>query len=297
MNSLPSRLLALAATLLLAQPALADILVKDDTGQEIRLKEPAKRIVSLAPHATETLYAAGAGDKLVGAVDYSDYPEAAKKLPRIGGYSRLDLEAIAALKPDLVIAWQSGNPPAQVDRLKSLGLPVFNTQPNQIEDIADLLESFGRLAGTDATAQAAAQNFRNRLAKLRKGNSGKPVVRVFYQVWKTPLTTIGGPQIISSAIKLCGGENVFGKLQQMAPTVSLEAVMEADPEAIIATGMGDASPEWLKDWEKWTRMTAVKRGNLFHINPDIMQRHTPRILEGTERLCAILDQARSRRPK
>lgn len=296
MTFLSSRLFALAA-LFLAQTAMADIVVKDDTGQEIRLKEAAKRIVSLAPHATETLYAAGAGDRLVGAVDYSDYPEAAKKLPRVGGYSRLDLEAIAALKPDLVIAWQSGNPSAQVDKLKALGLPVFNTQPNQIEDIASLLERFGRLAGTDAAAQAAAQNFRNRLAKLRQGNAGKPVVRVFYQVWKTPLTTVGGPQIISSAIKLCGGENVFGNLKQMAPTVSLEAVVEADPEAIVATGMGDASPEWLKDWEKWPRMTAVKRGNLFHINPDIMQRHTPRILEGAERLCANLDLARSRRPK
>lgn len=296
--NLPSLLrLVPAALLFLAQPALADIVVKDDTGQEIRLKEAAKRIVSLAPHATETLYAAGAGDRLVAAVDYSDYPDAAKKLPRVGGYSRIDLEAVAALKPDLVIAWQSGNPSAQVDKLKALGLPVFNTQPNQIEDIANLLERFGRLAGTDAAAQAAAQNFRNRLAKLRQGNAGKPVVRVFYQVWKTPLTTVGGPQIISSAIKLCGGENVFGNLKQMAPTVSLEAVVEADPEAIVATGMGDASPEWLKDWEKWPRMTAVKRGNLFHINPDIMQRHTPRILEGAERLCANLDLARSRRPK
>lgn len=297
MKPSPSRLLALAAALFLSLPALADIVVRDDTGQEVRLKAPARRIISLAPHATESLYAAGAGDKLVAAVDYSDYPEAAKKLPRVGGYSRIDLEAIAALKPDLVIAWQSGNPPAQVDKLRALGIPVFSTQTNQIEDIASVLERFGQLAGTDTAAQAAARNFRARLAKLRQANVGKPVVRVFYQVWKAPLTTVGGPQIITSAIRLCGGENVFGNLAQMAPTVSLEAVMEADPEAIVATGMGDASPEWLQDWQKWSRLTAVKRGNLFHINPDIMQRHTPRILDGTERLCANLDLARSRRPK
>jgi iron complex transport system substrate-binding protein len=108
--------------------------------------------------------------------------------------------------------------------------------------------------------------------------------------------TVGGPQIISDAIKICGGENVFGQLKQMAPNVTVEAVLEADPEAIIATGMGDAKPEWLHDWDKWTRMTAVKRNNLFHINPDIMQRHTPRILDGTEKLCAHLDVARSHRP-
>lgn len=289
--------LLLAGLLGLAAGARADIAVRDDSGQEIRLPAPAQRIISLAPHVTESLYAAGAGERLVAAVDYSDYPEAAKKLPRVGGYSRLDLEAIAALKPDLVIAWQSGNPPAQVEKLRSLGVKVFVIQPNQIEDIAGQLERYGQLAGTEAAARAAAERFRARLAGLRQANAGKPPVRVFYQVWKAPLTTVGGPQIISSAIRLCGGENVFGHLGQMAPNVSLEAVIEADPEAIVATGMGDAAPQWLNDWQKWPRMTAVKRGNLFHINPDIMQRHTPRILDGTEKLCANLDLARSRRPK
>ncbi|HJW24018.1 MAG TPA: cobalamin-binding protein [Rhodocyclaceae bacterium] len=297
MKSLLSRLGALAAALLLAPAALADIIVRDDTGQEVRLKEPARRIVSLAPHVTESLYAAGAGDRLVATVDYSDYPDAARRLPRVGGYSRIDLEAVTALRPDLVITWQSGNPPAQVDKLRALGLPVFVTQPNQMEDVASLLERFGRLTGSEAAAQSAARHFSSRLASLRQANAGKPTVRVFYQVWKNPLTTVGGPQIISSAIRLCGGENVFGNLQQMAPNVSLEAVLQADPEVIVATGMGDAAPEWLDDWRKWPRLTAVKRGNLFHINPDIMQRHTPRILDGTERLCAALDQARSRRPK
>lgn len=297
MKSLHSRLCALAAAFFLAPAALADIVVRDDTGQEVRLKEPARRIVSLAPHVTESLYAAGAGDRLVATVDYSDYPEAARRLPRVGGYSRIDLEAVTALRPDLIITWQSGNPPAQVDKLRALGLPVFVTQPNQMEDVASLLERFGRLTGSEAAAQSAARHFSSRLASLRQANAGKPTVRVFYQVWKNPLTTVGGPQIISSAIRLCGGENVFGNLQQMAPTVSLEAVLQADPEVIVATGMGDAAPEWLDDWKKWSRLTAVKRGNLFHINPDIMQRHTPRILDGTERLCAALDQARSRRPK
>jgi iron complex transport system substrate-binding protein len=287
---------ALTATIALLSSAHAELVFKDDAGHEVRLKAPAKRIVTLAPHAAESLYAAGAGDRLVGTVEYSDYPPEAKKVARVGGYSRLDLEAVVALKPDLVVAWQSGNNMAQVDKLKALGLTAYVFQPNKMEDIADQLERLGQLAGSEATARAAAENFRQRLKKLLTNNAQKPKVRVFYQIWKAPLMTVGGPQIISDAIRLCGGDNVFGNLGQMAPTVSVEAVLEADPEAIVATGMGDAQPEWLHDWDKWTRMTAVKRGNLFHINPDIMQRHTPRILDGAEKLCAHLDVARSRRP-
>ncbi len=287
---------ALAAALTLLSPAHADLVVKDDTGREVRLKAPAQRIVALAPHIAESLFAAGAGSKLVGTVDYSDYPPEAKKVPRVGGYSRLDLEAIAALQPDIVLAWESGNNMPQVDKLRALGLTVHVSQPNKMENVADQLERLGRLAGTEASANAAAERFRKRLAGLRAANANKPKVRVFYQIWKAPLTTVGGPQIISDAITLCGGENVFGHLAKMAPTVTVEAVLEADPEAIVATGMGDAKPEWLHDWDKWTRLTAVKRGNLFHINPDIMQRHTPRILDGAEKLCAHLDVARSHRP-
>ena len=287
---------ALTATFFLPAGAQAEMLFKDDSGHEVRLKAPAQRIVTLAPHAAESLYAAGAGDKLVGTVEYSDYPPEAKNVPRVGGYSRIDLEAVAALKPDLVIAWESGNNLTQVNKLRNLGINVYLFQPNKIADVAEQLERMGQLAGSEAIANVAAASFRQRLAALQTNNANKPKVRVFYQIWKAPLMTVGGPQIISDAIRLCGGENVFGHLGQMAPTVSVEAVLEADPEAIIATGMGDAKPEWLHDWDKWTRMTAVKRNNLFHINPDIMQRHTPRILDGSEKLCAYLDVARSRRP-
>ena len=288
---------SVVVTVALLPAAHADLSLKDDGGREVRLKAPARRIVTLAPHATEILYAAGAGDRLVGTVDYSDYPPAAKAVPRVGSYERLDLEAIAALKPDLVIAWETGNPAGQVEKLRALGLKVYASQPNRMEDIATQIERFGQLAGSETAASAAATQFRQRLEALRVSNAVKPSVRVFYQIWNNPLMTVGGPQIISDAIHLCGGENVFGKLPQMAPTVSVEAVLAADPEAIVATGMGDARPDWLNDWNKWTRLTAVRRGNLFHINPDIMQRHTPRILDGTEQLCTDLDLARSRRPQ
>lgn len=284
----------LAACLLL--PARAEVSVRDDTGAEVRLAAPARRIVSLAPHMTETLFAAGAGERIVGTVQYSDYPEAARRLPRVGGYSRLDLEAVAALRPDLVVAWQSGNSAGNIARLRALGLPLYVSQPNRIEDVASEIERLGVLAGTVPSAAQAARAFRERLAGLRARHAGRPVVRTFYQVWSTPLTTIGGQQIISDAIRLCGGENIFGHLEPMAPTVSAEAVIAANPEAIVASGMGEARPDWVDAWRRWPAMTAVARENLFHIPPEILQRHTPRMLDGIERLCAALDTARARRP-
>lgn len=286
--------LALCA-IALAATAHAEIVVTDDTGATLRLKEPAKRIVSLAPHVTETLFAAGAGHQIVGAVDYSDFPEAAKAIPRVGGYSRLDLEAIAAKKPDLIIGWASGNSPAHVDKLRALGLPVYLAQPERIDDVAANLERYGELAGTQNEARAAAARFRARLAALRERHATQPRVRVFYQIWKQPLMTVGGAQVIGDAIRLCGGENVFADLKPLAPKVTVEAVLAADPEVIVASGMGESRPEWLDDWRQWKSMTAVKRDNLFFVQPDLIQRHTPRLADGAERLCAHLETARGRR--
>ena len=274
--------------------AYADIVVKDDTGAEVHLKQPARRIIALAPHVSETLLAAGAGEKLVGTVQYSDYPEAAKKIPRVGSYVRLDMEAILALKPDLVVGWQSGNSPAHIDKIRQLGIPVYITQPNRIDDIASDLERYGQLLGNEEGARVAAE-FRHRLAALRERYSSQPKLRIFYQVWKEPLMTVGRTQIISDVIRLCGGENVFGQLEQMAPKVTVEAVLAANPEAIVASGMGEARPEWLDDWRHWTQLTAVARDNLYFIPPDRIQRHTPRLLDGAEQMCKQLEAARTRR--
>ena len=277
--------------------AHAEISVRDDIGNIVKLAAPAKRIVSLAPHVTEILYAAGAGKQVVAAVDYSDYPEEAKKLPRVGGYSRLDLEAVVAQKPDLIIAWHSGNAKAGVEKLKALGIPVFLSQPNSIEDVAGNLERFGELSGNEKTAREAATRLRARLAVLKQIYSGKPTVRVFYQVWEKPLMTVNSKQIISDVIRLCGGENVFADLGPISPTVSVEAVLAANPEAITVGGMGSKHPEWVEPWKQWPRITAVQRGNLFFIDPVLIQRHTPRLLDGAEVMCAQLEEARARRPK
>jgi iron complex transport system substrate-binding protein len=288
-------LLVYAGLVLAALAARAEIVVTDDSGATLRLKEPARRIVSLAPHITETLFAAGAGAALVGAVEYSDFPDAAKKLPRVGGYSKLDLEAIAALKPDLAVGWASGNSPAHIDKIRALGIPVYLVQPERIDDVAANLERYGELAGTHAVAHAAAASFRNRLAELRGKYAAQPKVRVFYQIWKQPLMTVGGGQVITDAIRLCGGENVFADLKPLAPKVTMEAVLAADPEIIVASGMGEARPEWVDDWRQWPSMTAVKRDNLFFIPPDLIQRHTPRLAEGAARLCTQIETARGKR--
>lgn len=287
---------ALAIALVLSAAAVhAEVIVRDDAGGTVRLKEPARRIISLAPHVTETLYAAGAGDRIVGVVEYSDYPEAAKQLPRVGGYSKLDLEAIVALKPDLVIGWASGNAPAHIEKLRALGIPVYLSQPEHIDDVARGLDRYGELAGTQDSARAASAAFRARLDGLRERHAARPKVRTFYQVWKQPLMTVGGKQVISDVIRSCGGENVFADLKPLAPTVTVEAVLAADPEVIIASGMAETRSEWLDDWRKWKKLAAVKRDNLYLIPPDLLQRPTPRLVEGAERLCAHLESARARR--
>ena len=248
---------------LLAAPAFAEVRVADDLGQTIALAQPARRIVSLAPHVTEMLFAAGAGDYLVGTVAYSDYPEAAKRIPRVGGYTNPDLEAVVGLRPDLIVAWKSGNRESQLDKLQGLGFTVYVTEPRHIEDVPSNIERLGVLAGTVTPAREAAAAFRARHDALRRRYGGRPPVNVFYQIWNQPLMTVNGEHLISDVLRLCGGRNVFTSLPVLAPKVDIEAVLAADPEIIVASGMGEARPEWLDDWRRWQRLTAVRNDNLF----------------------------------
>lgn len=290
-------ILRFTAPLLLALlPAFAQadaVVVTDDLGREVRLAEPARRIVSLAPHVTELLYAAGAGEQMVGAVSYSDYPEAAKALPRVGGYNKVDVEAVVALRPDLVIGWGEGNRPAERERLQALGIAVFVNDPHSLDDIAHSLERIGQLAGTSEVANAAANEFRERHAALKARYGSQTPVRVFYQVWHSPLMTVNGAHLISEAIRLCGGENVFAALPTLTPRIGTESVLAANPQAIVASGMDAARPEWLDDWRRWSDLTSVRNEHLFFIPPDLIQRHSPRILDGAERLCGQLEEVRT----
>ena len=269
--------------------------VTDDAGRDVCLEAPAERIVALSPGATELLFAAGAGEAVVAAVSHADYPEAAQELPRVGSYDRLDLESIAAQLPDLVVGWISGNPGAQFERLEGLGFTLYLSEPRSLDDVASTVERLGRLAGTDTAAQEAAADFRRRRAELADTYADREPVRVFYQIWPDPLMTVNDEQIISESIRLCGGENVFGDSASLAPRLDRESVLAADPEAIVAGGMGDSDRSWLDGWRRFDGMTAVARDNLFFVEPSTIQRPTPRILVGTETLCEKLEKARARR--
>lgn len=295
-------LFALAAAMALgdAQRADAAIAVTDDAGERVSLPAPAHRVIALSPHAVELVYAAGGGPQLVGAVSYSDYPSAAKTLPRVGDNNALDLERIIALKPDLVIVWRHGNDERQLDRLRALGITLYHSEPRKLDDVATDLTALGTLLGSRAQADAAAADYRARIAALRTRYAGRASVSVFYQVWDDPLMTLNGAHIVSDIIELCGGRNVFAQLAPLVPTVSTEAVVAANPEAIVTTSQGatraDAALPSLANWRRWPRMTAVARGNLFALDGDLINRPGPRLTQGAEQLCRDLDLARAKRP-
>jgi iron complex transport system substrate-binding protein len=265
----------------------AEVHVRDDYGHEVSLPAPARRIVSLAPHLTELLYAAGAGGRLVGALEYSDYPPQAKALPRVGSETNIDLEAVLALRPDLIVAWPNAGSVRAINRLADMKLPVFRSEPRELDDIAKTLERLGALAGTEEEAKRAARSFRARVAALEQRYSKRPVVRVFYQVWDRPLQTVNGDHVITKVMRLCGGENVFAALPLIAPEIDREAVLRANPQVIVSS-----SP--LDGWRAFPGLAAVARNHLYVIPPELIQRHTPRLLEGAERLCRILEQVRAR---
>ena len=278
----------------LSEVSQADVTVLDDTGQSITLKQPARRIVSLAPHVTELLFAAGAGEFVIGVDSYSDYPELAKKIKNVGSQTGFDLETIVSLKPDLIVVWGSGNSSQTIQKLKSFGLTVFITEPGSIEDVATMIQKLGVLTGHDEIATESATKVRTELHRLKQKYLNSPKVRVFYQIWHQPLMTINDKHIISDVIRLCGGINVFSGLSILAPKINLEAVLAENPQVIIASGMAEVRPEWIEDWRKWSQLDAVKKDNLYFVPPDYIQRHTPRVLIGAKMLCEHLDAVRNK---
>jgi iron complex transport system substrate-binding protein len=288
------RMLAALAVATGAGIANAGVQATDDRGEVVSLAMPARRIVSLAPHATELLFAAGAGERVVGVIATSDWPPEARRLPKVGDSHALDLERIVALEPDLVVTWPYTTP-AHIDRLRARGIPVFMTDPKTIEGIAADIERLGALAGSDAVARAAAADFRGRLGRLGENRGREAPLSVFYEIWPAPMYTIGGNHLITQALEVCGGTNVFAKLPLPAPTVSVEAVLAAQPEAIVAGADGAVRPSWLDDWKRWRGLPAVAYGNLLVVDANLLHRDGPRFLDGVAQLCAALDIARGNR--
>lgn len=272
--------------LLLAIPVQASLRVVDDAGHALDLERPPQRIVSLSPHLTELLFAVGAGTQLVGVDSASDYPPAARKIPRIGDFSRVNLERLLAAKPDLVVAWAGGNRAVDIHRLRRLGLPLLLTDAQQLEDVARLLRLVGRATGHAVQGDAAADAFSLRLRAIRRGQPSRHApLAVFYQIWDRPLMTVGGSHWISDALALCGGRNVFHDLESASSVVSREAVLLRAPEVVVG---GSDAPVLQRQWQRFGALPAVKNNGLVQVDADLLHRPTPRLLDGVEELCAAL---------
>jgi iron complex transport system substrate-binding protein len=269
--------------------------VVDDTGAHLTLPQPARRIVSLAPGATEMLFAAGAGSRLIATVAYADQPAAARQVPRIGDSNAIDMERLLVLKPDVIVYWPGGNNPAQIAQLNRLGFALYGQQVNRLSDLGASLRRLGLLAGTEAAARLSASQLEAQLAQLRTQYSKRAPVRALLETWNQPLYTVGGQQLMSDALGVCGAVNVFGDLPQLSPAVQTEAVITRDPDLIIAAAPPGAGAQWLHAWRQFPSLKAVRTGNLLDFQDQALSRLGPSVVGATAGLCARIDAARSRR--
>ena len=269
----------------------ASVTVAQADGQPLTLPGPAKRIITLAPNLAELVFAAGAGNSLKAVVEYSNFPEQAAQLPRVGDAFRIDLERIIALKPDLVIAWKSGNPQTALQKLQQLGITVWQVEITRPEEIANVVESISHAAGTSETGEAVAVSLRDRLAALKEENADKTPLGFFYQIAPRPLYTINDKHIISRSLSVCGGSNVFSDLQALAPQISREAVIISDPQVMIAPASAGEPPALLA-WEDWPQLQAVQNGSMLYLPADEISQATPRLLNSIEFACKLLDEVR-----
>lgn len=253
-----------------------------------------ERIISLAPHITELLFAVGAGEEVVGVMNYSNYPEAASSIPVIGNNEKLNYEQIVSLKPTLVVGWDGGNSSDAMDRLRTLGLRVESHDPHTLADVGESLRWAGAISGHDAGGEAAAKSYFERLEYLRETYSNDTELTVYYQIWHEPQMTVNRQHLISDVISLCGGRNIFADAVPLVPRVSMEAVLQRNPDVIVMAGTpGNHQSARVAGWQRWTSLQAVISGSLYEIHPDLLHRHSPRILDGTEKLCRALSDARS----
>lgn len=255
-------------------------------------EQPNQRIVALAPHIVESLFAIGAGDRIIATTDHADYPNAAKDIPQVGNYARLQIERIVELQPDLVIGWKTGNPIEDLERLEKYGLKVVYSNPSQLEDVATELRFYGELTGLTEQANALAESYLSRLHTLkRKYNDATPVV-TFYEMWARPLRTVAKKAWLQQQIVLCGAQNPFSDLAEDYPLISLEQVLASNPQVVIQPSPHSASSPDALNWQQWQHIPAAKHGFVFHPNADKTHRMTMRMLDELELLCQNIDSAR-----
>jgi iron complex transport system substrate-binding protein len=294
----------------------APLEVHDDRGKTLRLVAPATRIISIAPHLTEIAFAAGVGSRLIAVSEYSDYPPDALRLPRVGDGARVDIERILMLKPDLVLAWKSGNQAGDIAKLERLGISVWVSEASRLHDIPRLLRGVAVVAGEAAAGERVAAEFEQALRKLRERHSTQmstqmsttnslqdnaqvratagalQPLRVFYEIWHQPLLTVNSAHMISDAIKLCGGHNVFADAAVLTPSVSLESVLAVRPHIVLGGGSANGESEFRSRWERMP-LAALRSIPARYIAPDSIQRQSPRVLDGIRAMCSHLDSARA----
>lgn len=253
----------------------------------------APRVVTLAPHLAELVCAVGACTQLVGVTRYTDEP-GARNVQVIGDAFALNLEAIVAARPDLVLAWEGGTSPQLAQRIASLGLPLHWVRVQRLDDIAVALADIGQRVGQGSRGLEQAAAFRAQLNALQQQYAGRQPLRVFYQLEVQPMYTISGRSPMSEAITLCGGVNIFHQLPQIAAAVSVESVLAARPEVIVFA-REDHVRQIRRFWQRWPQVPAVARDQLYDVEASLLARQSPRVLEGIAELCRVLDQARADR--
>jgi len=274
--------------------AWGSIVVTDDDNRHITLPHPPKRIISLAPGATEMLFAAGAAPFIIGTVEYSDTPAAALKVPRIGDGIAVDMERVVAMRPDIVVVWPGGGNPAQIAKLESLGLPLYRQQVDTLADLPASLRRLGALAGTQLAAERSARDIEARLAELKRRYGGGARLSVLMQVWDHPIYTVGGKHLITDSLRLCGARNIFADLPEMGPAVDTEAVIARDPDVIVAAAPAGAAREWLAQWRKFPSLRAVRSGRLIAFEDQGLSRLGPSVVTATEALCKDIGSIQTR---
>jgi len=252
-----------------------------------------ERIISLAPHITELVYSAGAGEKLVGVVEHSDFPMAARKLPIVGNSTTINIESIIKLAPDLIIAWKSGNRIQDIERLQSLGFGVWQTEIHQLEDIPNFIKTIGEKAGTIKTAHLKSSELLNILKSTKRKYLNQMAINAFYEIWHQPLMTMNGKQFISLALETCQANNIFSDLPLLASEVNLESVIQRDPQVILLGGESAFQESWYQDWLRYTELKAIKNQQIYKLDNDKYQRPTARLIEVLPELCKTIDKARS----
>jgi iron complex transport system substrate-binding protein len=273
--------------------ALAGLLACSESPQPESPPATLSRIVALAPNLTELVFAAGAGETLVGVSAYSDYPPAALDLPIIGDAFTVDHEQLALLKPDALLAWESGIPAHVVEEMRHVGYRVEVIRSRSLNDVAIALRRIGELTGHDAEANEAAAAFTAGLQSLQQRFASEQTISVFYQVARRPLYTVNGEHYVSELISLCGGENIFADLNTLAPAIAVEAVVERNPEVMLASS--DAGDDAFAEWNRWPNLMAVRLGNQYLMPADEIVRATPRLLIAGESLCKALQISREKR--